>query len=168
MVKVYSNCEEATLFLNGLSSGPKKRNSQDFPAAGLCWKLKFNKGENTIRVIARKGTTIVEDSIHFQYQTDQWGKPAKMTIERIGETDSTLTVRVQLLDEHGIPCLDATDWIRFGLTGDGKLIDDQGTSTGSRYVQAYNGQAMISLKTRGGHSVVSAQSGELTTVFVTL
>jgi beta-galactosidase len=168
LVKVYSNCEEATLFLNGLSYGPKKRNSQDFPAAGLRWKLTFNKGENRIRVIARRGQVIVEDSIRFQYQTTQWGKAAKMTIERIGQTDSTITIRVQLLDEHGVACLDAADWIRFGLTGDGKLIDDQGTSTGSRLVQAFNGQAIISLTTRGGHSVVSAQSGELNTVFITL
>jgi beta-galactosidase len=168
MVKVYSNCEEVTLFLNGRSYGAHRRNSQDFPAAGLRWKLVFKPGENTIRVIARKGSAIVEDSIHFKYQTSRWGKPVKMTIERVGETDSTVTVRVQLLDEHGIPCLDAAGWIRFGLTGDGKLIDDQGTSTGSRLVQAYNGQAIISLKTQSGHSVVSSQSGGLSTVFITL
>ena len=32
MVKVYSNCARAELFLNGKSCGVKQRNSQDFPA----------------------------------------------------------------------------------------------------------------------------------------
>ena len=55
MIKVYSNCDEAELFVNGKSYGVKKRNSQDFPAAGLRWNVKLNKGENTVNVIAKKG-----------------------------------------------------------------------------------------------------------------
>ena len=34
MVKVYSNCAEAELFVNGRSLGAKKRNGQDFPGGG--------------------------------------------------------------------------------------------------------------------------------------
>ena len=37
MVKVYSNCPTAELFVNGQSAGMRQRNSQDFPAAGLRW-----------------------------------------------------------------------------------------------------------------------------------
>jgi beta-galactosidase len=55
MVKVYSNCEEAELFLNGKSYGIKKRNSQHFPAAGLRWNVVFNKGSNHIEVRKRSG-----------------------------------------------------------------------------------------------------------------
>ena len=167
-IKVYSNCEEATLFLNGKSYGMRRRNSQDYPAAGLRWDLQFRKGENTVRVIARKGAVIVEDSLHFQYQTEKWGKPAQVKIEKTGEENGIATVRAQLLDEKGIPCLDAADWISFGLTGDGRLIDNQGTSTGSRYVQAANGQAVIRLHTNGGHSVVSVKGGQLPAVFLNL
>ena len=39
MVHVYSNCESVELFLNGQSLGVKKRDSQDFPAAGLRWQV---------------------------------------------------------------------------------------------------------------------------------
>jgi beta-galactosidase len=168
MVKVYSNCDEATLFLNGRSYGSRKRNSQDFPAAGLRWNLVFQKGKNTLRVIAHKGNTIVTDSISLQYQTEKWGKPAKATLERIGEKDGIITVRVQLVDDKNVPCLDAADKISFSLAGDGKLIDDQGTSTGSRAVQAYNGQALISVQTRSGRSVIGARVGDLPVAFLEL
>jgi beta-galactosidase len=39
--KAYSNCESAELFLNGKSMGTKKRDSQDFPAAGLRGEVVF-------------------------------------------------------------------------------------------------------------------------------
>ena len=166
MVKLYSNCDEATLFLNGRSCGSRMRNSQDFPAAGLRWKVVFQKGGNTLRVVARKGSVIVEDSISLQYQTGKWGKPAKALLERVGEADGIATIRVRLVDDKDVPCLDAADWISFGLAGDGKLIDDQGTSTGSRYVQAYNGQAIIRVQLREGQSVISAKAGDLPSVFL--
>ena len=168
MVKVYSNAEEAELFLNGKSYGTHRRNSQDFPAAGLRWNLVFRKGENTLRVIARKGKETVEDSIRFQYQTEKWGKPARVRIEKTGGEGGIATVRVQLLDDKNIPCLDAADWIRFGLAGDGRLIDDQGTSTGSRYVQAFNGQSLIRVRMQQGRSVISVKAGDLPTVFLNL
>lgn len=165
MIKVYSNCAEAELFVNGKSYGVKKRNSQDFPAAGLRWNVPLNKGSYQVKVIARNGKTTVQDSIHFEYQTDQWNKPAKLLLEKLGEENGIATVQVKLLDDKGVLCLDATNWIRFGLAGDGKLIDNQGTSSGSRYVQAYNGRAIIRMHTNGGKSVISAKSEGLTTVF---
>jgi beta-galactosidase len=168
MIKVYSNCDEAELFLNGKSYGIKKRNPQDFPAAGLRWSLIFNKGENNVKVIARKGKTVLTDSIQFTYQTEKWGKPAKSVLRKIGEEKVIATVEVQLLDENNIPCLDARDWVRFDLAGEGKLIDNQGTSSGSRLVQLYNGRAIIRIRTNGGSSVVSAQVEKTPPVFLNL
>ena len=168
MVKVYSNCEEAELFLNGKSQGVKKRNSQDFPAAGLRWNLVFNKGENSIKVIARKGKVAVEDSIRFQYQTEKWDKPAIAILEKISEENGIAVIQVKLLDNKNISCLDAANWVRFALAGDGKLIDNLGTSSGSRYVQLYNGRAIIRVKTNGGKSVISARMDGLATAFLNL
>ena len=190
MVKVYSNCGEATLFVNGKNYGTKKRSSQDFPAAGLRWTVPYTSGLNTLKVIARKGKTIVEDSISQLYQAEKWGKPARVKLESVAEpaTDGRetatsgrevvvdgrgpdngiVTVRVQLLDEKNIPCLDAADWVSFGLAGEGSLIDDQGTATGSRHVQACNGRALIRVRTRPGASVISVKAGSLSTVFLNL
>jgi beta-galactosidase len=168
MVKVYSNCDEAELFINNKSAGIKRRNSQDFPAAGLRWNVKFLKGENSVKVIARKGKIQVEDSIHFQYQTEKWGKPAKAIFEKISEENGVATVQVKLLDKKNIQCLDAANWVRFGITGDGKLVDDLGTSSGSRKVQMYNGRAVISVQTNNGKSAVSAKVDGIETVFLNL
>ncbi|RYZ19944.1 MAG: DUF4982 domain-containing protein, partial [Chitinophagaceae bacterium] len=168
MIKVYSNCEEAELFVNGKSMGMKKRNSQDFPAAGLRWNVQLNKGKNDVRVIARKAQVQVEDALSYVYQTEKWGKPAKLVMEKLAEGKDTVTIEAKLLDDKNVQCLDAANWIRFGLAGDGELIDNQGTSSGSRYVQLYNGRAVIKIKTKGGKSVVSAKVETVPTAFIQL
>jgi beta-galactosidase len=168
MIKVYSNCDEAELFVNGKSVGTKKRNSQDFPAAGLRWNVVLSKGNNEVKVIAKKGKLVIEDAIRFQYQTEKWSKPAKLLIEKVKEENGIVTLEAKLLDDKNVQCLDAVSWIRFGLTGDGKLIDNQGTSSGSNYVQLYNGRAIISVKTNNGKSVVSAKVEGVQTIFINL
>lgn len=168
VIKAYSNCETAELFLNGKSYGVKKRNSQDFPAAGLRWVVTFKKGSNNIRVVAQKGKATVTDEITQLYQTDKWDKPAKLILEKIADENGFATVQVKILDKNGIQCLDAINWISFSLSGDGILQDDLGTSGGSRKVQAYNGRATIKVQTQNGKSVVGVQSPGLQTVFINL
>jgi len=80
MVKVYSNCETAELFVNGKSAGVKHRNSQDFPAAGLRWMTPFASGQNTLRVVATKSGKTVTDEISLLYQTETWGTPVELKL----------------------------------------------------------------------------------------
>jgi beta-galactosidase len=167
-IKVYSNCPQAELFVNGKSYGIKKRNSQDFPAAGLRWEIALNAGNNTIKVIAKKGNITITDEIKQDYQTQKWGKPAKLVLEQIDNQNGTITVQVKVLDSNGVTCLDAANWLHFGLTGDGEMLDDLGTSGGSRKVQAYNGRATIQVKTLQGQSFLSGKSPGLSTVFLNL
>ena len=168
MVKVYSNCDEAELFVNGKSFGIKKRNSQDFPAAGLRWLVPMEKGTYHIKVVAKKGKLTVTDEITQEYQTEKWGKPAKLVLQKISEANGLGTVEVKAYDANNVLCLDAATEVKFNLLGDGELIKDQGTSTASSKVQLYNGRAVISLKTKDKKNVVSVSAAGLPTEFLNI
>jgi beta-galactosidase len=168
VVKVYSNCPQAELFLNGTSCGVRHRDSQDFPAAGLRWRVRFEPGENHLAVTAQKEGVTVSDEITLIYQTEAWGEPARLALKEIERSGGRATVQATLLDDEGVLCLDARNGVRFGLAGDGFLIDNLGTSTGSRTVQAYNGRARISVQLQGGRTVACAASERLPTEFLRL
>jgi beta-galactosidase len=156
MVKVYSNCPAAELFVNGTSRGVKQRDSQDFPAAGLRWQVAFQPGENQVRVVARKAGLEVADEIRFRYQTEKWDKPAQLALEETGRAGAMVTLLARLLDARGVPCLDARNVIRFKLAGDGELIQNLGTTSGSRQVEMSNGRAVVRVRLAKGEAVVSA------------
>ena len=163
LVKVYSNCTAVELFVNGVSVGVKMRNSQDFPSSGLRWLVKFRPGENVLRAVGKN----VSDEIHFVYQTDKWDKPAKFMLEQIKTDGDVVTLEAKLVDAKGILCLDARNVVRFGLAGDGRLIDNLGTSTTARKVELYNGRAQISVQQKG-RSVLSVSSDGLPTAFLSV
>lgn len=167
MIKVYSNCPVVELFVNGVSVGVKKRDSRDFPAAGLRWMTPLKEGENHLRAIGKKDGAEVIDEIKFVYQTQKWEKPAKLVLEEIGRSGETISVQARLLDGNNVLCLDARNFVRFGLTGDGRLLDNLGTSTGARLVQLFNGRAIIGVKSKGA-AVVSISSEGIPTAFLNL
>ena len=169
MVKVYSNCDSAELFLNGKNLGTKHRDSQDFPAAGLRWMTPFAPGKNTLRVVATKNGKSVTDEITFQYQTETWGPPATIgLVSKFGGTvdgKATMTIEAKLYDAKGVLCLDARNRVRFTIAGSGTLIDNRGTSTGSRVVEMCNGRAEITAFRKGGRSVVSVTTEGIAPAF---
>ncbi|RKO71727.1 glycoside hydrolase family 2 protein [Sphingobacterium puteale] len=168
MIKVYSNAKEVELFVNGESQGIKKRNSQDFPAAGLRWMVKLREGKNQIKAVSKNGKELLTDEIEQVYQTQAWGKPTKLQVEEIEREDDVITVQAKVLDKDGILCLDAKNWIYFDATGDGELIIDQGTSIGARKVQAYNGRALVRLRLSTGKAVVSGRMDESKSTLLTI
>ena len=97
-VKVFSNCREVELFVNGVSAGVKQRNNADFPAAGLRWSVKFNEGTNTLRAVGRRDGVVVTDEISQAYQTASWGKPAKLTLNEIAQTNGVATIEARVFD----------------------------------------------------------------------
>jgi beta-galactosidase len=171
LVKVYSNCPEVELFLNGASAGTKKRNSQDFPAAGLRWLLPFKEGDNELRAVGKKDGKEISDSIAFKYDTRKWDKPAKLFLAEVGVLEMqhvpTTMLEARLLDKNGLVCLDARNVVAFDLVGDGRLLDNLGTSVGARKLELYNGRAQIALS-RKGEVVVSVLSEGIKPAFLTL
>ncbi|MDB5084947.1 MAG: glycoside hydrolase, partial [Bacilli bacterium] len=165
-INVYSNCEEAELFVGGRSYGKKQRNSQDFPSAGLRWQVQLQQGDNELRVVATKEGVEVTDQMTALYQTDSWDNPAAVRLHAVKQPNGQIFLQAHVVDAKGIDCLDAALFVRFGLAGDGKLIDNLGTVHGSRLVQSCNGSAGIYLDPRGGHSIASASAEGLPTQFI--
>ena len=149
LVRVYSNCERAELFLNGISLGTKVRNCQDFPSAGLRWDVEFAPGANHLRALASKGDLSLTDEVSLTYQTETWGKPAKLLLREMLRDGSRITIEATLFDTNGVLCLDAQNLVRFSLDGVSRLIDNLGTTRASREVQLANGRAQISLIATG-------------------
>ncbi|TAL06255.1 MAG: DUF4982 domain-containing protein, partial [Verrucomicrobia bacterium] len=168
LVKVFSNCREAELFVNGVSVGVKHRDVADYPAAGLHWMVKLKEGTNTLRAVGRNDRVEVSDEIHVGYQTTAWNKSVTLTLQQLAHTNDIITIEVRATDKDGVLCLDANNLVRFGLTGDGQLLDNIGTSSGSRAVQLYNGRAQISLRLNGSKAVTSVASDGLLTQFLSV
>ena len=171
LVKIYSNCPSVELFVNGASVGARKRNSQDFPAAGLHWLVQFREGENELKAVGKKDGKEVSDAIKFEYESRKWDKPTKLVLSDAGVVEmqhgAVMLMEARLLDKDGVLCLDARNVVRFDLVGDGRLLDNLGTSTGARKLELYNGRALISLE-RKGEVVVSVSSEGLPTAFLKL
>ena len=166
LVRVYSNCASVELFLNGQPLGIRQRNAQDFPCAGLRWTPAFREGENVLHAVARKGSSTVEDEVRFTYQAAVWGKPARLTLTEETRSSGKVTAQALLLDAKGILCVDARPRVRFSLVGDGTLIDNLGTVTGSRVLELCNGRAEISVAAGQGTSLLCVSSNGVPDAFL--
>ena len=165
-VKVFSNCKDVELFVNGVSAGSRHRDITIFPASGLSWNVKLKEGDNILRAVGKNSGQDIIDEIHQEYQTKPWGKPAKITLREISRSNGTVTIEARVTDADGVDCLDAANLVRFGILGDASLIDNLGTSTGSRSLQLYNGRARISIQTSGPESIASVSSNGIDTAFL--
>lgn len=165
-VHVYSNCAEAELWLNGVSQGVRRRDSQDFPAAGLRWDVVFVDGMNQVHAVGRSHGREVSDEIALRYETRSWGPPHHLRLQEFAAPHGR-AVQVELLDAAGVVCLDARPFVRFGRAGDGRLRDNLGTAGGSRQVQLANGRARIEVDLPpGGRAVVSAAIAGVPTALI--
>ncbi len=108
-VKVWSNCEQTDLFLNG-----EKMEKQ----AGLTWKIPFRPGE--LKAVGKSGNDTMEHVIRTA------GKPVKILCtskyDRMsaGKYDVN-PVSIQISDNKGITVPENERKISFNVTGPGKL-----------------------------------------------
>ncbi len=169
LVRVYSNCDEVELWLNGVSQGVRHRDSQDFPAAGLRWDVAFSSGMNSLRAVGKKSGRTVSDEITQRYETRSWSRPDHIRLQQLPAPAGHLRVQAELLDRAGVVCLDARDVVRFAHAGDGRLIDNLGTVGGSRVVQLANGRAQIDVELPSpGRAVVSVAIAGVPTALIEL
>jgi beta-galactosidase len=168
--KVYSNCEEVELFLNGTSLGIKRRDSRDFPAAGLRWETPLQAGKNVVRAVGWKGKkqerVEVLDEITFTYETRAPGKEAGIVVRMTDVDPEHAWVEAELVDRQGVVCVTSRKYIRFEAIGEGKLLVNRGTSTGSKRVQAINGRGKVLFEKGNGRSHIFISVDGLKSVFV--
>ncbi|MDR2130154.1 MAG: DUF4982 domain-containing protein [Odoribacteraceae bacterium] len=170
IIKVYSNCEEVELFLNDTSIGIKKRDTRDFPAAGLRWETSLLPGKNTVRAIGwkkeKRDRVAVSDEITFHYETRSPGKEAGIVVRMTDVDTEHVWVEAELVDRQGVVCVTSRKQIRFDIIGEGKLIVNKGTSTGSKQVQVFNGRGRVMVKRGNGKSYIFIRVEELKNIFV--
>jgi beta-galactosidase len=168
MFKVYSNCAEVELLLDGRSLGTRRRDSQDYPAAGLRWVTPLQAGMHRLVAVGCGEQGEVVDEITFRYEDRQWGPPAKLMLQEVAREEGITTVEALLTDAAGVICLDATKVVRFDLAGDGALIDNLGIVQAAREVQLCNGRARIQVRHDGGRLVASVSCERVPTAFISL
>ncbi|MDU0113770.1 DUF4982 domain-containing protein [Psychrosphaera aquimarina] len=144
-VSVYCNTQSAELFLNGNSLGEKKRNATTFPAGGLVWKVPFKQGDNILNVVGR--TPNAEDAKHqisVNYLIGEHGKVDKIALSVKKLANGNQLIEAQAIDEKGNRVLDYNKRSYFfNMTSHGKLIENQGTPTGSSIIEMASGYAAI-------------------------
>jgi beta-galactosidase len=165
IVKVYSNCQEVELFLNGKSQGSKRRNVQDFPAAGFHWNIQYAAGLNELVAVGKSNGIILSDTIRQSFVSQEWGTPEKLELQEVPVDDHSSWIVARLTDREGNLCLDAKNRVEFGVTGDASLIDNLGTPSGSRKVETSNGTARIKIRFDQRNWIASVKASAIKTAF---
>jgi len=165
LVKVYSNCQEVELFLNGKSQGKKQRNSQDFPAVGFHWNVQYTEGVNELMAVGKSSGEVVSDTIRQNFVTTRWGAPVKLELQEVPVDEHSSWIVAHLTDRDGDLCLDAKNQVEFSLIGDARLIENLGTTDGSRKVELCNGIAKIKVVSDHRNWIASVKSPGINTAF---
>jgi beta-galactosidase len=168
-VMVYTNAEEAELFLNGKSLGRKKRFSEpvELPVGPnisqdrkystkyrLEWQVPFEPG--ALKAVAYSGGSEVA-----QDERRTAGAPAKLslvpdrnTIASDGDDLSFVTVRVE--DQDGNLCPSADNLVKFRISGAGTIqaVDNGNAATTepfhADYRKAFSGLALLIVRSKPG------------------
>lgn len=167
-VLVYSNCRKVELFVNGKSQGVRIRNLQDYPATGFHWNVSLQPGKNELKAV---GDGYLIDEISQDYQTASWGVPHHIRLLVHPLNNNEKMVEALIEDKNNVKCLDFSGFVSFDAIGDVKLVENQGTSTGSRYIQASNGRARIKLllpENQESDAIVSARTKDIPIAMIKL
>jgi beta-galactosidase len=167
-VRVYSNCDQVELILDGASLGWRRRDPTSFPAAGLVWEVPFVVGRHQLRAVGRTvAGGDIEHAIEQDWRQGPAGEPAGLfpSLQAGSTADGlpALTVTVQLEDAAGIPVVEDRRRVRFELLGGGRICGCRGTVDGSSVGELANGRAVIHVlepAPQGSALLVSAEGLE--------
>jgi beta-galactosidase len=154
-VKVFSNCAQVELIVNGVSQGKHDKDISKYPASGLSWKIDFAEGDNTLIAIGTEnGTVLSSDTLMVNYTYQKIEKPEEIVFSSKRLTNGNYLVTARVVDKNGRLCSDFNRKIYFDLNGSGSLVTYSGGPVNSAIIEAANGQASIEVKTVPSESSV--------------
>jgi beta-galactosidase len=160
-VWAYTNCDEVELLLNGQSVGIRKKIGEDLH---LMWRLPFAPG--TLKAVGRTArkhilTRVIRTA----------GAPATIDLHAdrsviAADGKDLCFVTVKVLDKEGTPVPQASNLIRFEISGDGKIVGvDNGLQTSDEsfkamHRKAFHGMCLVVVQAgeKPSHIVVKAAS----------
>ncbi|MFC1518581.1 glycoside hydrolase family 2 TIM barrel-domain containing protein [Pseudomonadota bacterium] len=144
-VDVFCNTQTAELMLNGKSLGIKKRDKSVFPAGGLFWQVPFKNGDNTLKAVGRTDSGVeVIDVLNVNYLIGQHGPIEKIKLSARDLPNGNKLIEAEAIDVEGNRVVDYNKRSYFfNMTSHGKLLENQGTPTGSSIIDMASGYAAI-------------------------
>jgi beta-galactosidase len=169
-VKVFSNCAEVELFLNGVSQGKRARDMKAYPACGLNWQVNFTAGKNELLAIGcDKGANKTADSVTVQYRFRKNGDADRIELTSEKTLAGTILITAVAVDLTGQRCLDYSKRIYFTSDGGGELLVNYGTPTRSSVIEMANGRAQIEFRPIPGQkAVVEARNQDFKGSYLTV
>ncbi|RXP44317.1 DUF4982 domain-containing protein [Lutibacter sp. HS1-25] len=143
-ISVYSNCNKVAFYHNDQFLGEKERDINKFPASGLTWDINFTEGENKLVAVGIPTTgNQVSDTltVNYRFQKNGTAKDLVMSYKLLENGNYLATANA--IDENGLHCFDYEDRVYFQCLSGGKLLESQGTPTGSQSIGMSNGKASI-------------------------
>lgn len=119
-VDIIANTEEVELFVNGVSQGRKQNPVRDTVKYLVDYRVGKERG---IEAIGYNGGEAV---ISMSHKTA--GVPYEINLEIVDKRDyvangqDDIFVKVEVLDDHKNPCPDASNFITFEVTGEGRFL----------------------------------------------
>jgi beta-galactosidase len=160
----YNNADEVELFLNGRSTGVRKK---DADAYHVMWRLPYVPG--TLKAVSRKnGKTVLTKTIYTAGSAARITLKADRTTIKANGKDLCF-VTVTITDAQGNVVPDADNDVQFTVKGEGQLTAvDNGSETSmesfrATHRKAFNGLCLAVLKStkKAGKLVLTATSPNL-------
>lgn len=145
-VCVFSNCDQVTLFHNGIELKTKDRKIGDFPANGFRWNINFYEEYNVLICNGLKDNKIIaSDSLIVHYTYEKAGKADHIALNYSVLPNGNFLIEATMQDKNNQRVLDYEKLVYFAKDGAGELMKNYGTPTRSQIIQMANGRAAIEL-----------------------
>jgi beta-galactosidase len=152
-VRVFSNCKQVELFLNGQSLGKQTMQTNSF----LDWTVKYEPGTLIAKGYDDDGTALTE--IHEDTTGDPGTvemEPDRTLMDANGESLSIVSVSVRDLLGHVVPT--STNLVHFAIQGPGKIIGVGNGDPGCHEPDKYLSQSGWQRSVFNGYAQVIVQS----------